>query len=156
MYLLYLHIHLTFVQESMQTYYLWDGDKRWFWGVVHLCCQWGAWHRHIFVLHVVYSIPKGLNGISCRDRDIKSLAFHCHPSKKPASRQIVLSQLLGPLPNLWQLIEHWRWSGIEEVKKISAETQSFGFERVRKLRNLPLEKPFRRLQNNITDLCLVF
>lgn len=144
--LLYLHIHLKFVlfhsiQESVQTHYLRDGDKRRFWGVVHLCRQWGAWHGHGFVLHVVYSITKGLNGISCRDRDIKSLALDCHPSKKPASRQTVLSQLFGPLPNLWQLIEQVRmewnrtsrkneqrhslfaWSGKESLEIVKSVTR---------------------------------
>lgn len=95
------------MQKYEQCYYLWDGDKWRFrgsrWPVPPRLrhCR-GAWDRHAFVLHVVYPITEGLNGVSCRDRDIKSFVRHCHPSEKPASRQTALSQLLGLLPNLWQ------------------------------------------------------
>ena len=120
-----LLLYLTFVifyaiQKSVQTQYLRDGDKWRFWGAYwqippHFCHCRGAGDRRTFVLHVVYPITEGLNGISCRDRDIKSFVCDCFSSEKPASRQTALSQLLGPLPNLWHPRE-WgkRWRGIEE------------------------------------------
>lgn len=73
-------LHWAFVRpESMQSYYLWDGDKGRFrggrWPIwPHLRRHRGGRDRHTFVLHVVDPVTEGLYGISCGD-EIQSHLF---------------------------------------------------------------------------------
>lgn len=114
------------MKPSIQTSYLHNGDKRGFWGScrhVWSCLRRhrGARDGHVFVLHVVCPITEGLNGISCRDRDIWSM------TDVPTRSQLAEGQspLLHPLPNFCQQGERGR-SVIElgSSKEKSIESQT--------------------------------
>lgn len=63
----------------------------------------GAGDGRVFVGRAVRPVTVGLNGVFCGDRDIKSFVFPLLSGRggEPADTQ-ALSQLLGPLPNVWQ------------------------------------------------------
>lgn len=164
-------------KKSEQICYLWNGDKGRFWGACwpirsRLRGRWGSWDRDIFVLHVVYPITEGLDGISCGDRDIKSFVFDCHPSKKPASRQTALSQILGLLPNLWQPREQeraerdWGKEGVKRAQRASLSASSVSLRVVRQtnqrqqsqvwLWNLSWGRMFQKSDKTPKPLCVSY